>query len=74
MPPSQTVQCRLRRQLHPLSRSEEDEELADALTPIYDQLKLSRFWWILEILPMRHRVQNRDNALWKSEWRYVIHA
>ncbi|KAI0299806.1 hypothetical protein BC826DRAFT_993448 [Russula brevipes] len=55
-------------------KTEEDEELADALTRIYDELKLSKFWWLLEILPMRHRVQSRENALWNSEWRYVIHA
>jgi len=50
-------------------KAEEDEELADALTPIYDELKLSKIWWLLEIFPMRHRVQSRDNALWKFEWR-----
>jgi hypothetical protein len=42
-------------------KSEEDEELLDALCPIYDQLKLAKGWWILEILPLRHRVQNRHD-------------
>ncbi|KAK0477484.1 hypothetical protein EDD18DRAFT_1378198 [Armillaria luteobubalina] len=28
--------------------TEEEEELRDALSPIYDQLKRSRSWWILE--------------------------
>ena len=37
--------------------SEEVEELRDALSPIYDQLKLHWFWWIVEILPLRHREQ-----------------
>jgi hypothetical protein len=32
--------------------SEEEEELHDALSPVYDQLKLKRWWWILEILPI----------------------
>jgi hypothetical protein len=53
-------------------KTEEDEELIDALSPIFDQLKLSRFWWILEILPLRHRAQNRDNMLWKPHWQYVF--
>ena len=37
-------------------KSEEDEELVDALCPIYDQLKLAKAWWILEILPLRQYV------------------
>lgn len=31
---------------------EEHEDLHDALSPIYDQLKLNRLWWPLEFLPM----------------------
>jgi hypothetical protein len=42
-------------------KSEEDEELADALSEKYDQLELSKPWWILELLPMRHREQNRKD-------------
>ncbi|KAL5518743.1 hypothetical protein ACEPAH_426 [Sanghuangporus vaninii] len=38
-------------------KSEEDEELADALSPIYDQLQLAWFWWILELIPFRFREQ-----------------
>jgi len=49
-------------------KSEEDEELVDALCPIYDELKLSKAWWILEILPMRYRTQTRSNKR-KSHWR-----
>lgn len=49
-------------------QSEEDEELADAISPIYDQLKLAPAWWILEILPMRHRVQDLRDLLWKRYW------
>ncbi|KAI0278629.1 hypothetical protein BGY98DRAFT_916781 [Russula aff. rugulosa BPL654] len=40
-------------------KSEEHEELLDALSPLYDQLDLSKAWWILEILPLRHLVQDR---------------
>ena len=53
-------------------KSEEAEELADALSPIYDQLKLSKPWWILEILPMRHREQNRKDYEWEYYWKYVF--
>jgi uncharacterized protein (DUF2235 family) len=43
--------------------TEEDEELKDALTPMYDQLQLAWFWWILEILPIKQRYQKGD-ASW----------
>ncbi|KAG8685716.1 hypothetical protein FRC08_012948 [Ceratobasidium sp. 394] len=33
--------------------SEEVEDLKDALSPIYDQLTLNWWWWILEILPVK---------------------
>ncbi len=53
-------------------KSEEEEELEDALSPIYDELKVqfkwSIFWWILEIFPLRHRVQNRKEISWP--WRH----
>ncbi|KAI0785595.1 hypothetical protein C8Q75DRAFT_794543 [Abortiporus biennis] len=41
--------------------SEEQEDLHDSLSPLYDQLKLKRFWWILEILPFKHRFQLDDD-------------
>ncbi|KAI0003871.1 hypothetical protein BJV74DRAFT_812169 [Russula compacta] len=48
-------------------KSEEDEELVDALSPIYDELQLSWGWWILEVLPIRHRHQDRE-GLWHKYW------
>ncbi|KIL66936.1 hypothetical protein M378DRAFT_9939 [Amanita muscaria Koide BX008] len=45
--------------------SEEDEELWDALSPKFDQLKLKRFWWALELLPISMRYQRGDNQ-WVS--------
>jgi uncharacterized protein (DUF2235 family) len=45
--------------------TEEEEDLADALSPIHDQLKLAKPWWILEVLPMKQRIQQRDGT-W--EW------
>jgi len=43
-------------------KSEEDHELLDALSPIYDQLEgdSGGFWWILEKLPLTHEVQKGD--------------
>ncbi|KAF5377885.1 hypothetical protein D9615_006800 [Tricholomella constricta] len=40
---------------------EELEDLRDALSPIYDQLKIKRSWWVLEILPLNLRYQNGNN-------------
>jgi len=40
--------------------TEEEEELKDALSPIHDQLKLRRAWWILECLPQKIRYQRGD--------------
>ncbi|KAK0243595.1 hypothetical protein EDD85DRAFT_804498 [Armillaria nabsnona] len=48
--------------------TEEEEELRDALSPIYDQLKCSRSWWILEVIPMVFRHQKGDDK-WVSRFR-----
>ncbi|KAK2462564.1 hypothetical protein APHAL10511_005407 [Amanita phalloides] len=45
--------------------SEEDEELRDALSPKFDQLKMKWFWWILEVLPLSMRSQ-KDDDQWVS--------
>ncbi|EKM79596.1 hypothetical protein AGABI1DRAFT_59288 [Agaricus bisporus var. burnettii JB137-S8] len=45
----------------PFLGSEEAEELQDALSPAYDQLKLRKGWWILEILPIQLRYQRGNN-------------
>ncbi|KAF8330655.1 hypothetical protein F5887DRAFT_1178523 [Amanita rubescens] len=41
--------------------SEEEEELRDSLSPHFDQLKLARFWWILEVLPVSMTSQKANN-------------
>jgi hypothetical protein len=46
-------------------RTEEEEELYDALSPIYDQLCLKRSWWLLEVIPLNLRYQRGDNQ-WVS--------
>ncbi|KAI0368947.1 hypothetical protein BV20DRAFT_947314 [Pilatotrama ljubarskyi] len=37
--------------------TEEEHEVRDALSPVYDQLALAPYWWALEFLPMKHRFQ-----------------
>ena len=46
--------------------TEEEHELHDALSPLYDQLELAWSWWILELFPMQDRYQldNDDHNHW----------
>ncbi|KAJ8487602.1 hypothetical protein ONZ51_g4075 [Trametes cubensis] len=37
--------------------TEEEHEVRDALSPLYDQLALAPYWWVLEFVPIRHRLQ-----------------
>ena len=55
--------CRHHEDMH---MTEEEEDLADALCPIFDQLSLKPSWWILEVVPMKHRVQRDDNSWWQG--------
>ncbi|KAK0445919.1 hypothetical protein EV421DRAFT_1734551 [Armillaria borealis] len=43
--------------------TEEEEELRDALSLMYDQLKLSKSWWILELVPLEFRQQVENGKL-----------
>lgn len=45
--------------------TEEEHELRDAMSPIYDELALAPFWWILELLPIKQHYQKGDNS-WTS--------
>jgi hypothetical protein len=40
--------------------SEEEEDLKDALSPIFSTLKLQPGWWFLEFLPLKVRYQQGD--------------
>ena len=51
--------------------TEEEEELQDALSPKYDQLKIQKAWWILELIPLRLRYQRGDNQ-WVSYTAWVL--
>lgn len=39
----------------PALTSRDEEERADALSPMHDQLEVVKAWWILEWVPLRHR-------------------
>ncbi|KAI6154266.1 hypothetical protein BKA82DRAFT_4099354 [Pisolithus tinctorius] len=47
--------------------SEEMEDLGDALSPIYDQLKIARYWWILEMLPQKQHYQRDEDDTWVKD-------
>lgn len=42
--------------------SEEEEDLADILSPINDMLKITKTWWILESIPQQIRFQKDDDS------------
>lgn len=46
--------------------TEEQHELKDAMSPIYDQLSLKWFWWSLELLPVRQHYQGSTDNEWRS--------
>ncbi|KAI5995869.1 hypothetical protein EDD15DRAFT_540574 [Pisolithus albus] len=47
--------------------SEEQEDLADALTTIHDRLKAWPVWWILEGLPQLIRYQRDEDNAWVTK-------
>ena len=46
-------------------KSEEECELLDAMSPIYDQLSLAKWWWILELIPIKQRFQRSSSTQWE---------
>jgi hypothetical protein len=57
----------------PKAMTEEEHELHDALSPVYDQLQLSWSWWVFEVIPMRHRFQRGINE-WVTQVRMNLAA
>ncbi|KAJ7621997.1 hypothetical protein DFH06DRAFT_1009614 [Mycena polygramma] len=55
----------------PAAMTEEELDHHDALSPIYDQLSLNPFWWVLELLPLRQHFQRGDNT-WASYFGWNI--
>lgn len=58
----------------PGTLTEEQEELLDALSPVYDQLKLKWYWNILEYLPLTTRYQGRDTKWITSNKSVFLHS
>ena len=51
--------------------NEEEEDLADALSPMYDELKQAMCWWILEMMPQKIHYQCSVTDKMVQEWMYV---
>lgn len=49
-------------------RSKEDR--VDAVAPLYDQLKIVPYWWILELIPLLGTFQQEDGS-WLRQRRYT---
>lgn len=43
-------------------------EHLDAIAPLFDELKISKLWWLLEILPCSNAWQDAD-GVWHTKWR-----
>ncbi|KIK67876.1 hypothetical protein GYMLUDRAFT_155613 [Collybiopsis luxurians FD-317 M1] len=43
-------------------KTEEELDLEDACSPIYDQLSLARGWWILEFFPMKNKYRHGESV------------
>lgn len=46
--------------------TEEEHDVLDALSPMYDQLRNKPIWWLLEIIPARRWVRTEKNK-WLKE-------
>ncbi|KAF8662081.1 hypothetical protein AX16_001191 [Volvariella volvacea WC 439] len=42
--------------------TEEQHDLLDGLSPVYDQLSLAPGWWVLEMWPIKQRYQRGDDS------------
>ena len=51
--------------------NEAEEDFADALSPMYDQLKLAKYWWILEMIPQKIQYQSSETNKLVRELTYV---
>ena len=48
---------------------EQIEDYFDAITPFNDQLSQAKFWWVLEVWPIKVRLQNKDDDAWVKKVR-----
>lgn len=49
-----------------LPRTEEEHDAVDALRPIYDQLTIKLWWWVLEFIPVSRWVRTAESK-WTKE-------
>lgn len=54
-----------------MALTEEEEDLADILSPIKDQLSISKIWWLLELLPMKQK-HHKEDGTWVWQTRCVV--
>jgi len=48
---------------------EQIEDYFDAIAPLNDQLIQAKFWWILEVWPIKVRIQEKENDAWVKKVR-----
>lgn len=46
-------------------------ERSDAIAPLFDELKINKLWWLLEIVPSSYAWQD-SNGVWHNKWRWVL--
>ena len=49
-------------QQHPYLGEEEEEELLDSVSAVYDELEIHRLWWIVEYMRLPYRY-------WDNDWK-----
>lgn len=52
-------------------RTEEEHDALDAYRPIYDQLGIKLWWWMLEFIPVSRWVRTAESK-WIKESTYVL--
>ncbi|KAF9076868.1 hypothetical protein BDP27DRAFT_1389158 [Rhodocollybia butyracea] len=62
--PSTTKPVALTNEKGAEKKTEEEFELEDALSPMYDQLELSPAWWILEYVPVSNMYHDGEGDHW----------
>ncbi|TVY38900.1 Uncharacterized protein LSUB1_G002833 [Lachnellula subtilissima] len=55
-----------RRRLEAELLPEHVEDHFDAMAPINDQLVLAKGWWVLEVWPVKVRIQKKDTEVWEK--------
>ncbi|CDO73380.1 hypothetical protein BN946_scf185013.g14 [Trametes cinnabarina] len=52
--------------------TEEEHEVRDALSPIYDQLSLAPYWWALELVKLRMEAKNLKGGPYTPKAQYLV--